>query len=54
MRDPNCSYSSQRIIIWHVAETLERKCGNRRTVEKRRGILPRVGHAFGECEVVGF
>jgi hypothetical protein len=47
-RDPNCSYSSQRILVWLVVEALEGKRGSRRTVEQRRGTLPRVGQACGE------
>jgi hypothetical protein len=41
-------YRALRLPVTHVVEALEGKWGNRRTVEKRRGTLPGVGHACGE------
>jgi hypothetical protein len=38
-RDPNCSYSSQRIRVWPVVEALQGKWGSRRNVEQRRSTL---------------
>jgi hypothetical protein len=48
MREPNCSYNALRILVRPVVEALERKWGNRRTIEQRRGTLPGVGQACGE------
>ena len=39
----NYSYSALRLPGCPVAEALEGKWGNRRTVEKRRDTLPEVG-----------
>ena len=47
-KDPNCSYSALRILVWSIAEALEGKWGRRRTVEQRRGTLPKVGKTCGE------
>ena len=44
----NYNCRSLRLHVWLVVEALERKWGNRGTVEKRRGTLPGVGQACGE------
>jgi hypothetical protein len=49
----NCSYRSLRLHVWPVVESLEGKWGSRGTVEHRRGTLPWVGKACGECKIVG-
>ena len=47
-REPNCSYSARRILVWLVVEALEGKWRSRRTVEQRRGTLLGVGQTCRE------
>jgi hypothetical protein len=47
-RETNCKYCYLRILVRPIVEALEGKWGSRRTVEQRRGTLPRVGQACGE------
>jgi len=45
---PNCSYRALRLPVRPVVEAPERKWGNQRIVEQRRGTLLGVGQARGE------
>jgi hypothetical protein len=45
---PNYNYIALRLPVWPVVEALEKKWGNRRNFEGRRGTFPGVGHACEE------
>jgi len=44
-------YRDLRLLVCHVVEALEGKCGSRRTVDQRRGTLPRAGQSCREWEI---
>jgi hypothetical protein len=45
---PNYSYRALRLPVWTIIEAPERKWGNQRTIEQRRGTLPGVGQICGD------